>query len=73
MRKAGALPIQEMEAMIESDQLRGFTGQLQPASADMSIAEDAYRVRGSALPRPGQSIARSEYQRAAARNHYVSP
>ena len=56
MLKAGALPIQEMEAMIESDQLRGFTGQLQPASADMSIAEDAYRVRGSALPRPGQSI-----------------
>jgi len=28
MRKAGTLPIQEMEAMIESGQLQGFTRRL---------------------------------------------
>ena len=56
MRKAGALPIQDMEEMVEAGLLKGFPKQLQPASADISVAEEAYRVRGAALPRPGQSI-----------------
>lgn len=52
----GALPIQEMEEMIHAGYLTGFPTPLQPASADMSIDEEAYRVRGSICPLPSMTV-----------------
>lgn len=57
MRRQGALPYQEMEQLIDAGFLKGFrTEQLQPASADLSVGEEAYRVWGSVLPLPGVRV-----------------
>ncbi len=53
----GALPYQELQMLRESGNLEGFEDNaLQPASIDLSIGEEAYRLRGSILPRQGEKI-----------------
>ncbi len=63
IKEAGALPIQELEVLQEAGFLKGFLrrskkgfGSFQPASADLSITGEIYRVRGSILPRCGETV-----------------
>lgn len=62
-KKFGALPYQMIREMVESgfigalpsDLFKDFS-QIQPASLDLTLAEEAYRVRSVFLPRPGESV-----------------
>ncbi|HEY4499503.1 MAG TPA: 2'-deoxycytidine 5'-triphosphate deaminase [Candidatus Paceibacterota bacterium] len=50
MRKSGALPIQELIAMKESGMLQNFPDDsFQPSSADLSITDEIYRIKGNIL------------------------
>jgi dCTP deaminase len=54
----GALPYQDIKGLMASDAILGVTqdAALQPASLDLSLTDEIYRVRGSYLPRKGESI-----------------
>ncbi len=53
----GALPYQTIQAMIEQGAITSHNpAALQPASLDLSLTEEIYRMRGSYLPRKGESI-----------------
>ena len=58
--KSGVLPIQEIEALIESGHVLmskdPARDQLQPASLDLRLGPKAYRIRASFLPGPGVTI-----------------
>lgn len=57
MKRRGALPFQEVEQLIASGCLRGIRPEnLQPASVDLSVGDEAYRVWGSVLPLPGVRV-----------------
>ncbi|KCZ86580.1 2'-deoxycytidine 5'-triphosphate deaminase [Hyphomonas jannaschiana] len=57
----GVLPDREIEALVASGAIRTDTpldeGQVQPASLDLRLAEDAYRLRASFLPGKERTVA----------------
>jgi len=57
----GVLPDSEIEALFASGGIRAHEAldvdQIQPASLDLRLAEDAYRIRASFLPGKGRSVA----------------
>jgi len=55
---SGVLPSQDIAALLEDGTIHGSPGgdRVQPASLDLSVAEEAYAVPGSMLPLPGESI-----------------
>ena len=56
----GILPAQAIRALISGGALKLaeplFAGQLQPASVDLRLGREAYRVRASFLPGPGSKV-----------------
>lgn len=53
----GAIPYQIIEEMIKTGYIKGAkTEHIQPASLDLTLSEDVYRMRGSYLPKRGESI-----------------
>jgi dCTP deaminase len=58
---AGVLPDFEIEALFAADAVRSTQalepGQVQPASLDLRLAEDAYRLRASFLPGKDRAVA----------------
>lgn len=55
--KQGALPYQMMREMIAAGYIEGGkTEYIQPSSLDLAITDEVYRLRGSYLPRFGESI-----------------
>ncbi len=58
---SGVLPDFEIEALVASGAIRSTLalepGQVQPASLDLRLAEDAYRLRASFLPGKDRSVA----------------
>ncbi len=58
---AGVLPDFEIEALVASGAIRSTLalepGQVQPASLDLRLAEDAYRLRASFLPGKDRAVA----------------
>lgn len=57
----GVLPDKEIEALVSAGAIRSelplADGQVQPASLDLRLAEDAYRLRASFLPGKDRSVA----------------
>jgi dCTP deaminase len=57
----GVLPDSEIEALFAAGAIRAHEAldddQIQPASLDLRLAEDAYRIRASFLPGKGRSVA----------------
>jgi deoxycytidine triphosphate deaminase len=59
MKKKGVLPSQMIEEMIEAGFILGTENikkQINPASIDLSISEEVYRVEGIFLPRPNERV-----------------
>lgn len=55
--RIGAIPRQLLRDMIEAGYIKGAHQDcLQPCSLDLTLTEEAYRLRGSYLPKPGESI-----------------
>ena len=55
--RQGAIPYQLVKKMIEAGYIHGANIEaLQPASLDLTLTEEIYRMRGSYLPRLGESI-----------------
>lgn len=52
-----ALPSQELLKMMANGQVNAREDFLQPASIDLSITDEIYRVKGTSLPQPGESVA----------------
>lgn len=53
----GAVPYQNLIELRNTQVLKGFAEKnVQPASIDLSMGEEAYRLRGSILPRHGERI-----------------
>lgn len=54
----GALPYQAIRGLITCGAIRGSVSEaaLQPASLDLSLTDQVYRMRGSYLPRKGEPI-----------------
>ncbi|MEO1544273.1 MAG: 2'-deoxycytidine 5'-triphosphate deaminase, partial [Pseudomonadota bacterium] len=59
--RAGVLPIQDIEKLLEAGGLvlaePASEAQIQPASIDLRLSNKAYRVRASFLPGPGVTVA----------------
>jgi len=57
----GVLPDKELQALCESGGIGSYGAldddQIQPASLDLRLAEDVYRIRASFLPRRGRTVA----------------
>ena len=60
-QETGVLPDREIEALVAAGAIRTDTpldeGQVQPASLDLRLAEDAYRLRASFLPGKERTVA----------------
>ena len=57
MQKAGALPIQELIELHATGFLQNVPKEsFQPASIDLSVGEEMYRIEGSVLPRREETI-----------------
>src|SRR3990167_6755948 len=54
--KMGSLPMQTIRQLIQEEQIDASLTHLQPASLDLSLSEEIYRMRGSFLPRKNESI-----------------
>jgi len=55
--KIGAFPSQFIEKMIASEEIiNADENNLQPASIDLSISEEGYRMKGAFLPRKNESV-----------------
>ncbi|MFZ2970853.1 MAG: 2'-deoxycytidine 5'-triphosphate deaminase [Minisyncoccia bacterium] len=53
----GALPSQTIELMINRGEIENISNNsIQPASIDLSISDEGYRMRGTFLPRKNESI-----------------
>jgi dCTP deaminase len=54
----GILPSQELEALLDRGHVVGCSdpAQVQPASLDLTVGEEAYAVPGSMLPLPGERV-----------------
>jgi dCTP deaminase len=60
-QEVGVLPDQDIQALVAEGAVRSDLplepGQIQPASLDLRLAEDAYRLRASFLPGKARSVA----------------
>ncbi len=57
MNKSGALPYQTMLEMMASETINGAKKEnVNPASLDLSLSDEIYRVEGIFLPHPGEEI-----------------
>lgn len=55
--KSGAIPFQIIRELIDAGYVRGAnSAHIQPASLDLTITDEIYRLRGSYLPRPGERV-----------------
>ncbi len=55
--RTGAIPLQTLRAMVEAGYIQGVDpAHIQPASLDLTLTEEVYRMRGSYLPRAGEPI-----------------
>jgi dCTP deaminase len=59
LRNTGILPAQQLQAMIDGRDIVGLPeqDQIQPASLDLRLGSQAFRVRASFLPGPGSTAA----------------
>ncbi len=56
--RTGAIPRQLVREMLEAGYVKGASLEcLQPSSLDLTLTDEAYRLRGSYLPRPGEPVA----------------
>lgn len=56
-KKLGALPFQMIGELAEADFIRGTVREnIRPASLDLSLTEEVWRIDGFFLPRPGERI-----------------
>ncbi len=56
-RKLGAVPMQMIEEMIDGGFIRNADkANIQPASLDLMISDEIYRLRGGFIPKPGEKI-----------------
>lgn len=56
MKNLGVFPSQMIRKMIEAGEIEADPKNVQPASLDLGIGEEAYRMRGTFLPRRGEKI-----------------
>lgn len=55
--RPGALPYQMIRDMLQAGYVLGADEQaIQPSSLDLTLTDEAYRLRGSYLPRPGEPV-----------------
>jgi dCTP deaminase len=57
MREHGAIPMQLIREMLQAGYVSGAKPEhIQPASLDLSLTDECYRLRGSYLPRLGEAV-----------------
>ncbi len=57
MNGKGSLPSQEIETLLEQGVISGAANDLiKPSSLDLTISDEVYRMKGTYLPRKGESI-----------------
>ncbi len=57
INRPGAIPFQLIREMMASGYIRGAEETaIQPSSLDLTLTDEVYRLRGSYLPRPGESV-----------------
>lgn len=57
VQKLGSIPYQLIRQMIAAGYVNGSKPEhIQPASLDLSVSDEIYRMRGSYLPRKGESV-----------------
>jgi deoxycytidine triphosphate deaminase len=72
--RQGALPYQLIREMLSAGYVQGGSIEnIQPASIDLTITDKIYRMRGSYLPRAGESIASVVAQGALFPHHPDRP
>ncbi|MSR85202.1 2'-deoxycytidine 5'-triphosphate deaminase [Candidatus Uhrbacteria bacterium] len=72
--KQGAIPYQLLREMIEAGYIQGSAIEaLQPASLDLTLTDEIYRMRGSYLPRLGESIQEILNRGALFRHDVIRP
>lgn len=58
MREHGAIPMQLIREILAAGYVRGaHPGHIQPASLDLTLSDECFRLRGSYLPRRGEPVA----------------
>lgn len=58
MKEHGAIPMQLIREMLAAGYVRGANeAHVQPASLDLTVTDECYRLRGSYLPRSGEAVA----------------
>ncbi len=55
-KNLGVFPSQMIEKMIETGEIVASAKNIQPASIDLSISEEIYRIKGTFLPQKGEKI-----------------
>ncbi len=72
MKNLGVFPSQMIRKMIEAGEIKADPKNIQPASLDLGISEEVYRMRGTFLPQRGEKIrdviAKESIYRADLRN-----
>lgn len=56
MKNLGVFPSQMIKKMIDAGEIKADAKNIQPASIDLGISEEIYRMRGTFLPRRGEKI-----------------
>jgi dCTP deaminase len=56
MKNLGVFPSQMIREMIQAGEINADVKNIQPASLDLGISEEIYRMRGTFLPRRGEKI-----------------
>ena len=56
IKNLGVFPSQMIKQMIEAGEVTADIENIQPASLDLGISDEAYRMRGTFLPRRGEKI-----------------
>lgn len=71
--RTGVLPTQRLQELFESGNISGFKGEdyLNPASIDLPLSEEAYRLESIFLPLRGQHV-RSIFNEVGATKHDLS-
>lgn len=55
-KNLGVFPSQAIKRMIESGEVQANPANVQPASIDLSLSEEIYRMKGTFLPKRGEKI-----------------
>lgn len=70
----GALPYQEVKELIRGGSIKNTADEnLNPASIDLSLSEEIYRVEGIFLPRPGETIAELVEKTEHSKHNFENP